>query len=416
MALFFHSHECNPICKRLQLTPFDISTSEREKHQKHHQRTNSRSLSPKTACRGSEEPVNGLNTLSKFGSFLRRLRSHSSISEDESEGYVSESSSLTTNTMEIHNGGLTIPKRYPQFMTTFSVDHLPLSPPTNMIKIPSASSSFVMASPIYSGTNSDACFHELTFNIEDVYHAANRRASSVILEKVELDKFQEMSIFYEKYESILGQIHLEMCKYHQVGRFSELGCEEFDEEAAYFHLEQAAILNIKEAILSMAKIHLNLSRDILPNYKLNENSNNIEKGFNFMLDASELHEPEAILYLAQAYDMGNDQCFVNQDWKKAVDYYERYVYLREIEMNPLIDDEDSGTGAESGIVSHGQYDTIARIAYLYKTGGHNLRVDHKKAGELFNKAADLAIVSMKGRLANKYYQEAEQSFALADVE
>lgn len=34
------------------------------------------------------------------------------------------------------------------------------------------------------------------------------RPSSVILEKEQLDKLHQMSIYYEKYESILGQVRL----------------------------------------------------------------------------------------------------------------------------------------------------------------------------------------------------------------
>ena len=57
-----------------------------------------------------------------------------------------------------------------------------------------------------------------------------------------------------------------MCKYYQVGRFSELGSEEFDEKSAFFHLELAAELCVKEAVFDLAKIYLDLPRDLLPDY------------------------------------------------------------------------------------------------------------------------------------------------------
>ncbi len=94
MALFFSTHECNPICARLNLTPFDLSAGERERQLQQH----SLNMSAQTTCRGSEEPLNGL---SKFGSLLRRLRSQSSVSEDESDGYASEASSITKIQMPI---------------------------------------------------------------------------------------------------------------------------------------------------------------------------------------------------------------------------------------------------------------------------------------------------------------------------
>lgn len=58
-----------------------------------------------------------------------------------------------------------------------------------------------------------------------------------------------------------------MCKYYQVGRFSDLGSEEFDEKSAFFHLELAAELSVKEAIFALAKIYLDLPRDLLPHYR-----------------------------------------------------------------------------------------------------------------------------------------------------
>ncbi len=55
---------------------------------------------------------------------------------------------------------------------------------------------------------------DFTFNIEDIYNAQlpgnygnNHRPSSVTLEKEQLEKIHQMSAFYDKYESILGQVH-----------------------------------------------------------------------------------------------------------------------------------------------------------------------------------------------------------------
>ena len=69
-------------------------------------------------------------------------------------------------------------------------------------------------------------------------------------------------------ESILGKVHLELCKYYEVGRFSEPDSDEFDEAAAFYHLQQAANLGVVDALTSIAKIYLQMPRDILPNYKV----------------------------------------------------------------------------------------------------------------------------------------------------
>ncbi|CAF1255911.1 unnamed protein product, partial [Didymodactylos carnosus] len=46
-----------------------------------------------------------------------------------------------------------------------------------------------------------------------------------------------------------------------------------------------------------------------------------------------------------------------------------------------------------------------------------VRIQRTSSSELFKKkAAGVGLASMKGRLANKYYQEAEQLFALVDDE
>ncbi|CAF0909171.1 unnamed protein product [Adineta steineri] len=420
MALFFSTHECNPICSRLNLTSFDLTDSEREHILQQHSLSPSYNLNlcAQTTCRGSEEPLNGL---SKFGSLLRKLRSQSSISEDESDGYVSEASSLTATTAQLLDHNLSLPK-HGQYMTTFSEENIPLVSSTTKLKMPILSTSINMmpaSSPNYYARSHS----ELTFNIEDIYNAQtpnnyanNHRPSSVILEKANLGKFHEMSACYEKYESILGQIHLEMCKYYQVGRFSELGSEEFDEASAFFHLELSAELCVKEGIFVLAKIYLDFPRDLLSHYHPSESTNLFQKGLDMMIRASEYQETEANLYLAQLYDKGVNGS-LEPDWKKAAEYYEKYIDIREKESNNI--DEDSGINesnqiksANNGVPFHDQYDIVAQLATIYKTGGNNLLCNYQKSGDLFNKAAEMAMTAMKGRLANKYYSAAEEAYAL----
>ena len=95
MALFFYTHECNPICTRLNLTPFDLSSTECERQ------TQQRLASPlfaATACRTSEQP---LSSTVKLNSFCRRNRSVSS--EYESDDYLSKTSSspLSSSTSQL---------------------------------------------------------------------------------------------------------------------------------------------------------------------------------------------------------------------------------------------------------------------------------------------------------------------------
>jgi len=86
------------------------------------------------------------------------------------------------------------------------------------------------------------------------------------------------------------------------------------------------------------------------------------------------------------------------DWNKAADYYEKYICIREAE-----------TTDESFNARH---DIVARLATLYKTGDHNLKCNYQRAGDLFNKAAEMATAAMKGRLATKYYESAEEAYGL----
>ena len=55
-----------------------------------------------------------------------------------------------------------------------------------------------------------------------------------------------------------------MAKYHDLGRFS-LNENDIDWDSAVYHEEHAAQLGVLEAILTMARIYLDLQRDVLSN-------------------------------------------------------------------------------------------------------------------------------------------------------
>ena len=56
------------------------------------------------------------------------------------------------------------------------------------------------------------------------------------------------------------------------------------------------------------------------------------------------------------------------------------------------------------------YLLMARMAEMWMSGGLNLGKEPQRAGDLYSQAADLAMASMKGKLANKYYMLAEEAW------
>lgn len=55
---------------------------------------------------------------------------------------------------------------------------------------------------------------------------------------------------------------MDLAKYHEIGRFT-LENQEYDKDAAFFHLKQAAMCGNLEAVNIMAKIYLQLPHDPL---------------------------------------------------------------------------------------------------------------------------------------------------------
>ena len=80
-------------------------------------------------------------------------------------------------------------------------------------------------------------------------------------------------------------------------------------------------------------------------------------------------------------------------------WYERAIektMLDEVGDNPLLTDPN--------------YQLYAKQAALYRTGGFGLDKDPQAAGDLYSSAGDEAMAAMKGRLATKYYELAEEAW------
>ncbi|MPC14758.1 Eukaryotic elongation factor 2 kinase [Portunus trituberculatus] len=201
--------------------------------------------------------------------------------------------------------------------------------------------------------------------------------------------------------SVLGQVHLDLAKYHELNRFVKEG-ESFDQEAAIYHLSQAAKCGCLEAIKTMAQLHLGLPHDTLPGIQLDDNKCELELGFDYMQTAAEAKDRAAMIYISKAYETGIGlPKSRSKNWDKAVYWLEKVI-------NTNTEDEE---GNFDGTMDDPQYQLVARQAVMYLSGGYGLEKDPNKAGELYTYAAELATEAMKGKLAAKYYMQAEEAWA-----
>lgn len=241
-ALFFYSHICNEICKSLGLTQFDLAPTELSAHNKI---LNGLKASSATRTKGKEEPVFGSHAISaRTRLLLNRLNSNdiTDICEvDEAEGYSCS----------------------------------PVSPGTHIFG--NSYSSNILSKSFSSSNNTS--FAESPFLNDDAFKyfssgAFNRpRPSAVVDEKhailnADTEFIRRNFHSIGNYESILGKVHLEMCKYHEFGRFVAHEDDNIDHEAAFFHLQQAANLGVSEALINIAKIYMQLPCDLLTEYKV----------------------------------------------------------------------------------------------------------------------------------------------------
>ncbi|XP_074519843.1 eukaryotic elongation factor 2 kinase isoform X2 [Halichoeres trimaculatus] len=403
MALFFHSHLCNKICKSMGLTPFDLSPAEKSQLDS----TNKLLKSAKTMLRGCEEPCGSprVRTMStgRAPPLLSRLSETSSVDESMSDAESIPCSPLILPCSPMASQG-SLGKSSVGLSFSGMYEHERLhNNNTGEHKEPDSGGDSGCPSERRSECDPSDHVDGLTEEKWSFYHSSRahvHRPSGVATEVERLNALLQKKIG----QSILGKVHLAMVRYHEAGRFCEKD-EQWDQDSAMFHLERAALCGELEAIIVLGQCYLQLPHHILPDMELEDNAGNRMKGFKYLLLAAEAGDRSSMITVARAFDTGvNIPADRKQDWKEAIHWYDSVLNMT---------DYDEG-GEFDGTQDEPRYLLLAREAQMYQEGGHNLTADPQRAGDLFTEAAEAAMAAMKGRLANQYYMKAEEAWALME--
>lgn len=417
MALFFYSHACNRICQSMGLAPFDLSPREQDAVNQ----STKLLQSAKTILRGTEEKCGGPRIRTLSGSrppLLLRLSENSgdeNMSDVTFDSLPSSPSSATPHSQkldhlhwpvfgDLDNMGPRDHDRmdnhrdsensgdsgYPSEKRSDLDDPEPREHGhSNGNRRPESDEDSL-------GSSGRVCVE--TWNLLNPSRLHLPRPSAVALE---VQRLNALDLGRKIGKSVLGKVHLAMVRYHEGGRFCEKD-EEWDRESAIFHLEHAADLGELEAIVGLGLMYSQLPHHILADVSLEETEENKTKGFDYLLKAAEAGDRHSMILVARAFDTGlnlsPDRC---QDWSEALHWY-----------NTALETTDCDEGGEyDGIQDEPQYALLAREAEMLLTGGFGLDKNPQRSGDLYTQAAEAAMEAMKGRLANQYYEKAEEAWA-----
>lgn len=187
--------------------------------------------------------------------------------------------------------------------------------------------------------------------------------------------------------------------------------------AAFYHYQRAAIGGHVAAMLRVAAVLC--GRNAGADYA---DVKNPQLGAFYLTAAAARDSRAALLALAEYYAAP-----AAPDWAKAADFTERLLAsvpsaaaaaaadpaaasaltMSKLAVSPLEASVEGDAETWGWPTEFNAYEVQARLAEMFEKGGHGLSADMARAGELYRSAGDEAMAAGKGKLANKYYAQAE---------